>query len=361
MMRRSMAMLALTGAAVAACDVLTEPPLLEQTWVVPGETVELSVAELLPSGISLTADTSAFIAEVPGASVVLSLDEMCGPECDPIFGSSIAVPKPAFGDTITTTTALPADLVSAVLAGGSFDVTLGHNFDFDPLRPSSDTTADRGHIRIRVLSSGNTVAETMIDGETQAFPADSTIFRSLEIEPVEVSDTLNVEVQIYSPAGDDTVLEASDTLGVSLAPATLEIAEASVALGAITMDPTSTEMDFGIDPEGAVVDQIQSGALRFRVQNPFSVTGELDIAFQLPTGTITRTLDVFADSSYTARLEFTGDELREILSAEAVELVSSGTVTAVDGTLTVTPRQELILENDFELVLLVGGSGEEEE
>lgn len=358
MMRRCVALLALTGASVTACDVMTEPPMWEQTWVVEGETIELSVAELLPTGVGVNADTTAFVTEAPGASVTFSLADMCGSACTTFDG--FVAPKPEFSDTITTTTSLPADLVSATLAGGSFDVTMAHDFNFDPLRPSSDTAAERGFIGITVRSGGSIVADTTISGEDQAFPAGTTLTPSMAIRPVEVSNTLAIEVRIYSPAGDTTTIESSDTLGVTLAPSTIGISEATVAATSITLDPTATTMTFGeLEEGGVVIDRIQSGALRFRVQNPFAITGTMNVEFQLPGVTIQRTLNI-SQGSYSARVEFTGDELRQILASGEVDVVTSGTVTAPEGTLTVTPRQKLVLENDFELVLLIGGSTGEE-
>lgn len=357
MTRRCLTLLALTGAAAAACDYPTSPPMWEQTWVVPGETIALSVAELLPDGVSLNEDTSAFVTEAPDASITVTLGDMCGGDCT-LFDGQVA-PKPAFGDTLTTSTALPADLVSATLAGGSFDVVMAHDFDFDPLRPSSDPAAERGYVGITVRSAGNVVADTTISGEDHAFPTGTTLSTPVAIRPVDVSNSLAIEVRIYSPAGDETTIESSDTLGVRLSSSIVEIAEATVVASSLVLDPTSTTMSLGgLDAESPPLEQIQSGALRFRIENPFAVAGTMSVEFQLPDGAIQRDLDI-AEGSYSARIEFTGDELRRILSSDEVSIVTSGTATAPDGTITVTPRQELILETDFELVLLIGGSGEE--
>lgn len=357
MMRRCMALLALTGAGVAACDFPTEPPMWEQTWQVSGETIELSVAELLPAGVELNNDSTAFVAQAPGASVTFSLAEMC-PECSAANG--LIVPKPEFSDTITTTTTLPADLVSATLSGGAFSATMEHDFNFDPLRPSSDPTAERGFIGITITSSGNTVADTLVHGDDQAFEAGIPLSLVLGIQPVDVTNDLNIEVRIYSPAGDNTVIDTSDTLGIAFAPSTIEIAEATVTASAITLDPTVTEMDFGgMEADSPVLERIQSGALLFEVHNPFSVTGTLDLEFQLATGTIQRSLSI-DQGDYTARINFTGDELREILGSESASIVASGNVAAAGGTVTVNPTQELILDNRFELVVLVGGLDGEE-
>lgn len=357
MMRRRIALLALASAAVGACDYPTEPPRWEQTWVVAGETIDLSVAELLPAGVGVNADTTAFVAQTAGTSATFRLADMCGSACVPFDG--MTVPKPEFRDTLTSTISLPADLISAVVAGGSFPVTMAHDLNFDPLRPSADESAERGHIGIRVTSDGNVLADTLISGETQPFPEGSTLSPVVTLRQVEVSNDLHIELSIYSPAGDETTIETSDTLGITFAPSTVSIAEATVAASSITLDPTTTTLDFGgIEEDGPVLESIQSGALRFRVQNPFSIAGTLDVTFELPTGTIERSLTI-SEGDYTARLELTGDELRQILAAETVDIVTTGTVAAPAGMVTVTPQQQLILDNDFELVLLIGGSDEE--
>ena len=79
MLRRSV-LLALVG--LAACEFPTEAPKWEQTWVVPGESITVSVAELLPTGVDLTTDSSAFSTTAPGSSLSFSLSEMCGSACD---------------------------------------------------------------------------------------------------------------------------------------------------------------------------------------------------------------------------------------------------------------------------------------
>ncbi|MFO7894127.1 MAG: hypothetical protein R6U63_10345 [Longimicrobiales bacterium] len=348
MIRNSAVILALV--ALAACEFPTEPPKWDQTWVVAGESITVSVAELLPAGVRLSHDSTAFETDAPGTSISFSLAEMCGTACTTADG--FTVPKPEFHDTLTISSALPGDLVSATLAGGSFDVTMGHNLSFDPLRPSMDPANPRGEILIRVTSNGALVAYDSISGDDQAFAPGTTLSPTLSVLPVEVTNNLDIEIAIYSPEGDTTTIDSSDTLGVTLAPSTIQIAEATVTASAITIDPVTTTMDFG-GVDSTLVDRIQSGAIRFDVTNPFTVTGTLDLAFQGLTPAIQRTLPI-NQGSYAQRLEFSGSELRAILGSDAVDVVASGGVSASDGTVTVTPTQRLVLENEFELVVLIG-------
>jgi hypothetical protein len=350
MVRRTVVTLAAVG--LAACEFPTEMPRWEQTWEVPGERITVSVAELLPAGVTISDDGASFVTDAPGTSLQLTLSEMCPTACAPFDG--MVAPKPAFGDTITTSTALPADLVSATLSGGSFSATMAHNFNFDPLRPSVDPDNPRGFIVVRITSNGNVVAEDSIDGADRAFPEGTSLTPSLLVQPVTVTDTLDIEIRIFSPAGDNTTIELSDTLGITVDPSTLEIAQATVNAASLTIDGEESTMDFG-GVDDALVERVQSGVLVVDVSNPFTVTGSLDMTFTLPFRTIQRSLAI-AEGSYQERLEFSGDELRDLLGSETVGVTTSGTIAAsgAGGTVTIDPTQVLTLDNDFELVVLIG-------
>lgn len=350
MVRRCVVTFALVG--LAACEFPTEFPRWEQTWEVPGERITVSVAELLPAGVEISADGSSFVTEARGVSMQATLSDMCPTECASLDG--LVAPKPEFGDTVSTTTTLTPDLVSAVLAGGAFNVTMAHSLDFDPLRPSQDTANPRGYIVVRITSNGNVVAEDSIHGDDRAFPADSSISPNLQIQPVEITNSLDIEIQIYSPAGDPTMIDLSDTLGVTMAPSDIQIAEATVYLAPTPVDGEPVAMDLsGVD--STLVERVQSGAFVVDVSNPFAVTGTLDLTFTLPSGTIQRSLAI-DQGDYQERLELDGQELRDLLGSAAVSLVTSGSIagSGAGGTVTINPAQVLILDNDFELVVLIG-------
>lgn len=356
MMRRRIALLALAGVVVPACDYPTEAFSWTQTWVVPGETIEIGVADFLPTGVSLGTDDTVFVAEAGGTSMTMSLGDMCD-ACILVDGTT--APKPAFEATFGAATTLPEDLVAAVLAGGAIAVTMEHNLNFDPLRPDDDPAAERGHIGVTVRSAGTVVADTLIRGEDEPFPAGTPLTPTLAIRPVQVVNDLDLEVRVYSPSGDSVVVESSDTLGVTFAPATLEIEEATVRVSSVEVGPTRTEMALGeLDSDSTLINRVERGALRFRISNPFAVAGELDVTFEAPGTTIERTVQIEPGDS-SARIDLSGDELRTILDSGTVTVVTAGTVSATDGTITVTPTQVLVLETAFELVVRIGGSDEE--
>ncbi len=168
-----------------------------------------------------------------------------------------------------------------------------HSLNFDPLRPDDDPAAERGHIGVTVRSAGVVVADTVIRGEDRAFPAGEALTPTLAIRPVDVANDLDLEVRLYSPAGDPVMVETSDTLGVTFAPATLEIEQATVRASSVAVGPTRTEMALGeLDSDSTIVDRIERGAIRFRILNPFTVAGELDVAFEVPETTIERTVPI---------------------------------------------------------------------
>ncbi len=349
MVRRSLIALALLG--LAACDLPTDTPHWDQLWVVPVDGIRVNAVELLPSTVSVNADSTVFITETPQASIQLSLAQLC-PECGVQDG--LKTSKPEFSHTVTTNTTLPAELVSAKLAGGSFQATMEHSFNFDPLRPSADPGAPRGYLVVRVTSNGSVVAYDSISGNDVAFPGGTPLSPNLQIQPVDVSSSLDMEVFVYSPQGDSVTIQASDTAGVTLSPSTVEISEVTIDGTTISIDPVNTSMDFG-DLDSVALERIQSGALLLDVSNPFPVTGTLDLTFQGLAPQIHRTLPL-QQGSYQERLEFSADEIRSIIQAGTVDVWATGTVGS-DGDITLTPDQELSVDSELELVVLVGSTG----
>jgi hypothetical protein len=332
---------------LAACDFPTEVPRWEQTWVLPAEAVSIAVADVLPAGIGVTADRSAFLATTTAVNLSVTLDEMC-PPCTPFEG--LVVPKPAFTTTLPGTAALPADLLGAALAGGSVEVTLEHTFSFDPIRPAG-AGGPMGHIVLTVTSNGAVVARDSVSGNDRAFPAHSPLRATIPVAQVTVSNELAFEVRIYSPEGPPTLIRSSDRLTVHVAPSELRIAQATVRATGLEVAPTRESL--ALDVDTTMIDRIQRGAIRFHVQNPWELNGTLGVRFELEGRAIERTLPV-QPGSFRHRIEFTGQELRDILGAPNVDLVTWGTVSAPGGAVTVRPDQVLVLETEFELVILVG-------
>lgn len=343
--------LVLAALAVAACDVPTEPPMWEQTWVVPGENITLGVAEVLPAGVSVSADGSEFVTTVPATGVVATLGEMCA-DCSGMNG--MVVPKPAFSHTVTTVTTLPAALVSASLTGEQFALDLDHDLSFDPLRPSAAADAERGYLLFEVSSDGAVIARDSISGDDQAFPAGVTLGLIVPAQPVDITRTLDVAVTIYSPAGDEVEIDTTDRVSIQLLPSTVSMSQATIEASSIAVNAAAAELDLaGVD--STLVSRVRSGALRLDMMNPFEVEGTLSLDFDVGSRTFQKSLPVVPGASSVA-VDFTGAELQDLLAAGNVAVTAAGTLSAPGGTLTLFPEDTMLMESLLELVILVGGS-----
>lgn len=347
MIRRRIPVLA--ALAVAACDVPTAPPMWEQTWAVEGEDIVLGAAELLPAGVTVSPDGTEFQAQTGSAGISATLGEMC-----PTCGDQVTTPKPAFTHTIALTAALPAALISASATGEAFAVELAHNLGFDPLRPSSAAGAERGFIVIEVTSGGALVGRDSISGDDTAFGSSNVLTPVVPIQPVNVTNVLDIDVLVYSPAGDSAFLQSSDTLGIQLLPSNVTASEVTVEAAALTVDAPAAQLSLaGVD--SAMVSRVQSGALRLNVANPFDLTGTLDVRFEMGTESIQKSLTL-STGTYSTSIDFTGAEIRTLLATGDVPVTAAGTLSAADGALTLRPTDVLVMESLLELVILVGGS-----
>ena len=346
MVRRSAILLMMAG--LAACEFPTEPPRWDTTWQVPVESIVVGPADLLPTSVEVSPDSTTFITETPEASVQVSLAELCT-VC--IAFDGMRTPKPEFWDTLTTSTSLPSELVAATLAGGAFDAVMSHNFNFDPLRPGSDPGAPTGYIVFRVTSSGAVVAYDSISGDDTGFPPGTTLTPDLAVHPVQVSGSIDLDVLIYSPEGDSVTVESSDTAGVTLNPSTIQLARVTIDAASIAIDPVEATMDFS-GVESTAVDHVQAGALLIDVDNPWNVTGDMDVTFQPPTPSIQRSFTL-SPGSYRERLDFSASELRSMLSAGEVGVRAIGSVSS-SGPLTLAPADRLQVDGTLELVVLIG-------
>ena len=340
--------LVLAALAVVACDYPTEPPMWEQTWVVPGEDIVVGVADVLPAGVGLTAAGDAFEATIDGMSVTLTLGDMCT-NCAALNG--LTMPKPSFEHTFTTTLSLPASVQSATTTGDAFSVSATHDLSFDPIRPGA--ASERGFLIIEVSSDGAVVARDSISGDDVAFPAGVALERTLPIGSVDVTDPLDVRVVIHSPVGDETEIDTSEALTVELQPAVVTFSEATVAVDEIVVDAAAAELDLsGVDVE--LSDRIQSGGLALDIDNPFGLEGTIDLAFDLGSSTLEKSV-VLVPGASSVSVVFTAAELQAILEAGIVDVRAIGTLGAPTGVITVRPGQAMVMESLLEVVILVGG------
>ena len=150
--------------ALAACDIPTSPPQVQQRWILPVEQATFSVGELLPAGVQ--DDGSAFLVSVDPVTVVERLTDICA-SCVALDG--LVAPKPGFEDSLEVTTDLPAAVSGATLQSASVQVVVHNGFGFDPLRPGGPDTGMLS-VEVRAGVGGDVLGTLTMDGATESLP-----------------------------------------------------------------------------------------------------------------------------------------------------------------------------------------------
>jgi hypothetical protein len=340
-MPSSIRALAASAVLLAACDIPSGLPNWDTTWNVPSQSLSVGVGQVLPGGVSIAPDGSAFLVSIAPVTFSERLGDDCA-ECNVLAG--LTAPKPAFQARSSASAALPGDVQGGALAaGGRIDVRVTNGTRFDPLRPG----AGRFGWATIVVRNGTTVlARDSVHGSTTALPAGGQLLRTLTLGAATVTGAVSVDVVLDSPAGDAVAIDPSATFGVVATPSPLRVTQATVMVrGANVSQSTSADLDVST----SIADRVQSGRLLLAVKDPFAVGGRLAVRLSTPQGAVvTKALDVTGgDKGYA--LDFTRDELRSLLG-HSVTIAFTGAVSRA-GALTVTPAQTLAIATRFELVL----------
>lgn len=332
----------------AACDIPTSLPIVEQRWILPGESTALAVDQLLPSGVSES--EAGFQVDVPPVTVEQTLGTLC-PLCATYDGAT--VPKPAFEDTVRAVTNLPADVESAALASARVDVTIHNGFGFDPLRPGG---SERGTLRIRVraVAGGAILGEITLDGTSESLPPGATVTRRLTLGAGTLGQSFRTTVAVSSPQGDPVTLDAAQKLTVTATPRAVLVTATTVQVDGQEVSLDLVELDVK-DLEATITDQIREGNIVLDVANPFGVAFDGQLEIHYPGGTLSRPLHLPESAASTVTLSYSGDELRAFLGQENVTLAGTGTVSSGAGAITVTPGQHATIDARLDLVLEIGG------
>lgn len=336
-------------ALTASCDVPTGIPHWQETWNLPAKATTISVASLLPAGVAVMPDSSAFRVDVAPTSATRRLGQDCS-DCAAANGTT--APKPAFSMTIADSSALPGGLASATLAGDTLTVTIANGLDFDPLRPSATAA---GRLLLTVLSGTTTLARDSVDGATTAIPAGGTLVRRIPLSgTLSGADGIRIAATLDSPAGDPVLIDSSETVTVTASTGNLLVSNAQVKVQNQDVSAVPLSLDFsGIG--NSVSSRVQSGTLDLAITNPFTVQGPATLYF---TGTassgqkiaLTKTLLLPSAASSTASVSFATTEVQQLLGAK-VSLQLGAVLSAPSGLVTVTPRQAVGLSTRFEIVV----------
>ena len=320
-------------------------------WIVPSQSTTIAVSNILPTGVSIVSDGSGFTVSASAASVTRALSQDCG-ACAAANG--LVAPKPAFTGNATAGTALPSDVASATLSGGTLQVNVTNNYTFDPLRPSAAAGSARGYAVITVTNGTSVLGKDSVDGAAFALPANGgTLPRSIPLTgTISGASPITLTVVLNSPAGDPVLIDASRTIVVTATPTNLQVATANVAVVNKTIT-TSTNIDLsGID--NTITDHVLGGALLLTIANPFAVAGTLTVRLAPSGGTpVIKSVPLVAGTS-TPSVSFTQSEIKSLLG-HAVTLTISGAVNASSGTVSISPKQVVAVTTKLDLSIEVGG------
>ena len=359
--RRALLLAAALG--TAGCDVAdfaSDPmPRFEQTWNLPAPSTNVSVASLLPAGtVTILPDSSAFALSITSASTASnSLGTYCNP-CLAQNGTNAI--KPAFDLSFSNTRPLPTDVVSASITNGTVNVQLTNGLSFDPIRVKTGA-GEQGHIAIILVTTGGQVlGRDTIKGDTETWASGTTLNRTFPLTTGNLGSSVAVELHLYSPVGDAPVfMDASRTLDANLAVPTLHVG--SVGLNIPNRSLTSAPDTIDLSGMGELGDRVVSGALEMTITNPFAITGNLGMRFAYgpnPSEEITKTITITPGVLAPQKIQLDSAEM-SLLMGNEVAINVTGDVSAA-GTVTVTPRQAIDIDNRMILKIRTGGQSDDE-
>jgi hypothetical protein len=334
-------------ASLVACDIPTGAPIYDTLWEVPGKNTSIAVTTILPSGVTLSPDNSAFQVTVSPSSVSInrSLGQDCV-VCNTLNGQS--APKPPFVGGGSASVSLPSSVTSATLVRDTLTVTLSNGFNFDPIRPSA---GNRGWLVITVKNGAATIGRDSIDGTTTAFPASSNLVRKVPLTGTIVGASgIQVTTSLNSPAGDAVLIDMTRTIGVTGTLGTFSVSAAQVAVSNQAVSSSASDLDLA-SVDSAVTKRVGGGSLLLSVNNPFNVTGNLTVSFAGASMPVQKTVALTGGTSSPV-ISFTKAEISALFGRK-ITMTFSGNVNG--SSVTVAPGQVVSVASRLQVALTVGG------
>lgn len=334
-----------------ACSIPTETPRWQSRWVVPAKTITVWVEELLPPQITVDPDHSEFTIEVGPAGFSQSLDDLC-PVCGPLNG--LPVLKPPFAGIVSGPAFLPPLVLSVNVVQADIDIEIENGFAFDPLRPAFGIA---GSITLTAYDGtpfGRVLDRIVISGANRTFPPGSRITETFSVDPGTIAGAVWVEAFVVSPAGEIVILDTSDRMSVSVTVHPVRISDARVIVAGQTFAFTTVALnveDIGDD----VIERINDGAVRLRVENDFGLGADGVIAITAPgVSSIFKTLHLDRAESSSERIEFTREELHSFLGTAGAMLTGTGLFSSSAEPIVITPASRITAAVAIELEVGLG-------
>lgn len=337
--------------ALSGCEVPTSLPKYDTEWDVPADSTSISVNSLLPSGVTPTSDNSAFQVAVSPSSTTITrqLSQDCA-ACAATNG--LTVPKPAFVGTGSSGIALPSSVGSATLVRDTITVAVTNGYNFDPIRPSATA---RGYLIIQIVSGSVVVGRDSVDGSTTAMSPGSTVTQTIPLSgTVSGAGGLQVTITLNSPLGDPVLMDASRSITVtgSVAGGQLFIAAAQVSVTGQNVSAAGQNLDLK-SVSASVGRHASGGSLILTVNNPFAVTGTVNVTITGGGIALTKSIALVAGQS-SPLITFSQSEIQSLIGSQ-LTVGFAGTVSG--GSVTVQPGQILSVSSRLQIALnTVGGS-----
>jgi hypothetical protein len=344
---------------IAACDVVAfvvDPkPILEQTWNLPADSSQISVASLLPAGVSIYStpasnppDSSAFQVAFSNVSFSRRVGDDCA-ACVPLNGQTTI--KPPFVLTTGSAANMPLNVVSGTLIGGQVTLSITNGLSFDPLRvktnaPASTDPTQQGRLVIVLRSGSLVVGRDSINGATTALAPGAVLNRTINLQPGNLGSALAVDLTLTSPQSDNNVpINSNGMMSATMGVPDLRIAV--VRVNVVNRTLSNVGLD-SIPLEGMedVTKYVVGGGLDMTIINPFNVSGNVNVLFTYgPAQTITKSLTIVAGSGIRQFVTLDSTEMHNLFNAaQTVSFQVSGTVNS-PGPVDLTPKQVLTLVN----------------